>query len=285
MPTFSRKYYLLSFITSYLLQKLRKYHLTEEQMLVFSQDLIGEQIFAKGVFEREEIDSVLNSLNFDVSNDTCLDIGANIGNHSIQFSKRFKKVYSYEPNPVVFQVLKINTENIGNITTYNYGLSDANTRSYFEFDKSNTGGGHVVEDETNSMIELRKFDDEFNESFSFVKIDVEGHELNVLKGMEKEIQKNKPIICFELRDYKEASSPKVVDYLKSLGYSKFYIPAERNFLKKYFPSKFKALCYLTFGLFFANRKYDFKLEEIRTFSNFSYPMVVGEHKSSNYQIK
>ena len=43
-------------------------------------------------------------------NGTVLDIGANIGNHSLFFSNYFYKVLSFEPHPKIFKVLAINTE-------------------------------------------------------------------------------------------------------------------------------------------------------------------------------
>jgi len=56
-----------------------------------------------------------------------------------------------------------------------------------------------------------------------IKIDVEGNELNVLKGMKGTIQKSSPIILFETQK-KEIfnGTSAVINYLKSIEYNKFY---------------------------------------------------------------
>lgn len=37
---------------------------------------------------------------------TCLDVGANIGTHTIFFSKYAKSIYSFEPNPFIYPIFK-----------------------------------------------------------------------------------------------------------------------------------------------------------------------------------
>jgi len=49
-----------------------------------------------------------------------------------------------------------------------------------------------------------------------VKIDVEGHELSVLRGAEKTIKKHKPVILIEIHDFTDDHEVHV--FLKSLGY-------------------------------------------------------------------
>ena len=53
-----------------------------------------------------------------------VDIGANIGNHSIAFSKISKKVYSFEAHPRTFEILKFNTDKYKNIKIFNIGISN-----------------------------------------------------------------------------------------------------------------------------------------------------------------
>ena len=63
----------------------------------------------------------------------------------------------------------------------------------------------------------------FDNKISFIKIDVEGHEAEVIKGSEKTIRDNKPILLVEIEE--QYTQKKVIDtlkYINSLGYNSFY---------------------------------------------------------------
>ena len=124
-----------------------------------------------------------------------LDIGANIGNHSIFFAKKFKQVYAFEPNPITSEVLKINSAYAAehkNVIPVNFGLSDTEDSLPFYINPSNIGGSGIIEGNNphinDSIVIDVKTLDKFNElkdvSVALIKIDVEGHELKLmLKGM------------------------------------------------------------------------------------------------------
>ncbi|HIG67318.1 MAG TPA: hypothetical protein EYQ44_05795 [Porticoccaceae bacterium] len=60
------------------------------QMVCFSHDAISRKIFIDGLFEKRELDVLKVFLEQELHDfDTCLDIGANIGNHSLFFSDIF----------------------------------------------------------------------------------------------------------------------------------------------------------------------------------------------------
>jgi len=92
----------------------------------------------------------------------------------------------------------------------------------------NYGGSSLKK---NTKIPYQKFKVKFNKfdklkkgkKIDLIKIDVEGEELNVLKGLKDTIKKNEPIIIFEVqKDEIKNGSSKVIDYLKELKYNKFY---------------------------------------------------------------
>jgi len=66
-------------------------------------------------------------------------------------------------------------------------------------------------------VSCERLDDIYTGVTSFMKIDVEGHELPVLKGATETIKKHKPTIAIEIHDFSEDSETH--QYLKSLGYS------------------------------------------------------------------
>ena len=59
--------------------------------------------------EKKFIKLIGKEINFSI------DIGANVGNHSVFFSKKFDKVLAFEPLPMALKLLKINTEKYSNI--------------------------------------------------------------------------------------------------------------------------------------------------------------------------
>ena len=71
---------------------------------------------------------------------TALDIGANIGNHTIFFAEIFAKVIAFEPNPKTHSVLIINTNNLNNVVCLMVGASSRKTTLNFSVNELNMGG-------------------------------------------------------------------------------------------------------------------------------------------------
>ena len=274
------KYYLLSTFTRIFLGKLRKYHKDEPQLLVFSKDFIGEEVYAYGAYEKNEIKAILSSLDFDCSTVTALDIGANIGNHAIQFSYHFKKVICFEPNGLTFEVLKINTRHTDNVELNNVGLSNKQKSAFLSVPDQNVGGASITSEKNkgDTAIELRIGDENISEEFGLIKIDIEGHEKEALEGLQRSIAQYKPVICFELINTEE-NAKALIGSLKGMGYEHFYIPRERGL----FGNRSKSF-FFTFlnGLFFKKSQ---KLVEIKRFDRKFYNLIICEHPDSNYRIK
>lgn len=162
-----------------------------------------------------------------------LDIGANIGYNTLMFSD-YGPVYAFEP--LFHKVTTMNVEN-NNLKNSVYvvpvALSDKNENKYMYFPKAvkqtglrNYGGSSIqktegMDESTKTEIECRRLDDVYKGVSSVIKIDVEGHELEVLKGAENIIKKYMPMLLIEIFDFENNEVPK---YLKSLGYSE---PEER----------------------------------------------------------
>ncbi len=200
---------------------------------VFGNDWIGSSIFMSGIYEEhliEDLFCVVNEVGFNLSKATIVDIGANIGNHSIQFSRKFKKVFSFEPNPRVYEILVSNTKRISNIETYNLGIGRNSAVLKLKENWMNMGGSsatmNVVSDSIVD-IEISTLDSMVNllGKVDVIKIDVEGMELDVLLGATEIISKNHPIICLEqdISEFKnEFNETASLDFLRSLGY-RFYV--------------------------------------------------------------
>jgi len=156
-----------------------------------------------------------------------LDIGANIGYNSLMFSD-YGFVHAFEP--VFHQIVNLNAKNNKlkhEIKVYPIALSDKTDKvdMYIPNKSEKTGlrnyGGTSMyktpgfDDQTKTEVECQKLDDIYTGVPSIVKIDVEGHELKVLKGAENIIKKYMPTLLVEIFNFENSE---VAKYIKSLGY-------------------------------------------------------------------
>lgn len=139
------------------------------------------------------------------------DIGANIGQTSFNmFQKQKNKglspiIHAFEPYPRTFDKLQTNISlnKDASIKAYNLGIGEEKGKLYMmQHSPSNSGGFRMTEDKQNSVeVEVATFDEFVSEhgipAVDFIKIDVEGFEVQVLKGALRSIRQFKPVIIFE----------------------------------------------------------------------------------------
>jgi len=248
------------------------------QLAIYSFDYIGSTIAIDGIYEIRELDLIKRFLldhHPDALKGVCLDIGANIGNHSVYFSKLFSKVRSFEPNPQSFKLLQINTENYKNISVSNFGLSNQRCLARFFTSKSNIGGSSLhgeSGDEIRVQLEVIDELDFDNQNISFIKIDVEGNELQVLEGGENLFKESLPVVAFEqhAHEFLQGESP-VINKLRAFGYDRFYcIKTSPLYIKSWMP--FKNLIRITHQLIFGGAKI---LVEEKHFEPDFYPLIIA----------
>ena len=191
------------------------------------------------------------------------DIGANIGEVSLFCAHLLgdtSKVYSFEPMNETFEVLK---ENIAlnnyqtRITPFNIALSDQNGESDLfaatEYDAHGSfeDGLHTLYATSDRSVLLHKIKmetlDEKQKELAppdFIKLDVEGAELHVLRGAINTLEKYHPKILLEFNaDTFEAagySQDDVLNFLNQFGY-KFYQVETRGVLKELDQTKMPSL--------------------------------------------
>ena len=165
-----------------------------------------------------------------------LDIGANIGNHTVYWLKatpnRAKHIYSFEVIDTTFENLKKNIEVNGlqdKTTLFKFGLGDKNTHVKKDRFVIHAAGLTRVKEDDQGDFEIRRLDDVKldHDKVDFVKIDVEGLELEVLKGGINTWNKYKPMIWVENNDEK-----KIAEFMNSIGY-KIKMITGRNVLYSY----------------------------------------------------
>ena len=173
---------------------------------------------------------------FKKKNIVYVDVGTNEGNFLNFLSSfcNFKKIICFEPIKELTD--KIDTKKYSNkILIHNIALSNNNSiKNFYQYDISSQSSLYQQNNLFKSLKKLKKkirvktvkFDDKFNDhrNIDFCKIDVQGEELNVLKGMKKNlINKKITLIKIEIsfiERYKGSKSNflSIINYLSKFGY-------------------------------------------------------------------
>ncbi len=158
--------------------------------------------------------------------DVVLDIGANIGSHTLAFANMVGEtgyVYAFEPQPVIFQTLCANValNSLQNVATHGVALSDsAGDVLIPQIDysrQSNFGSMEVERFEHGSKIPKQTLDDplEFTK-IKLMKIDVEGMEAKVIRGARNTIKQHQPAVYVE--NDRIDKSAELIELMWSLDY-------------------------------------------------------------------
>ena len=191
---------------------------------------IDANVFFYGAFEKPLLfflRDTLNALITETPKAIFMDIGANVGHHSIFLSKFASQVLAFEPYPKVNMQFKqqIAHNNISNIQIFETGLSDRReTLNYYaptgnnegigSFDESSIGKGNT----SYGKLELQEGDQVIEsdswKNIKLIKIDVEGFEKKVIKGLSRTIEEERPVIVCEIT-YGQQLSFVSIEELKS----------------------------------------------------------------------
>jgi len=183
----------------------------------FSQKHIGVHFEHGQMYEGETFDFISKNLR---NGDTFLDIGAHIGFFSIVSSKivgDFGKVYSFEMNNFNYSHLlaHIRINESKNIVPHNWAVSDKSGVIEF-FNNIDNDGGHSLWDCGKHEFNIKSkenpksiisysiaIDDYFdsNRKVNLMKIDTEGAEVLVLKGMQNLLKRDHPIVVAEVNEF------------------------------------------------------------------------------------
>ena len=271
-------------LAHFLLKRARLYRESAPQMAVFAHDFIGMEINVYGRYEDRELEVLADFIaNMDRSK-LVLDVGANIGNHTLFFVQQgFKRICAFEPNPRTVNLLKFNTEHYSQVVVFPFGLSNDDMVLDAVIPPTNAGGASLAQYAINSGTErvsfaLRKFDalDLASETIGLLKLDVEGHEAEVIEGMASALERDTPVIIFECnRGTMPSAADRMIARLKTIGYDEFLAiepPASR--IPAGTPHALGRILRLLERLFFP-RFASCELKPIVEFEARNYPMVVA----------
>ena len=173
-----------------------------------------------------------------------VDVGGNIGTTMLSFAASVPNghVHVFEPSREMLPLLRRNLElsRAGNVTVHPFGLSDQASRGHLQVAiDGNPGSAYFVEgsDAAVDAIETRRLDDVLATvpRVDFLKIDVEGYELRVLRGAEALLRRHRPAVLFEVNEGAlvrgGTSGREVCEYMLGLGYRLHWL--ERGRLRDY----------------------------------------------------
>jgi FkbM family methyltransferase len=208
-------------------------------LLMKGQDLISN--YLKQELYEHDIHQLCLKLLTDKEPGVVLDIGANLGTFCIPLARKIHKhtYHAFEVQRIIYYQLCANTfiNGLDNVHCHHFGLSNRRDVLLLEVPNYVTEtniGAFSVDEETRKYdyecttvgqketMTVFPLDEGEHRNVRLIKIDVEGHELEVIKGAKKTIKDNKyPPIIFEAWNWKPWFEPKrqeLFKYLQNMGY-------------------------------------------------------------------
>lgn len=168
-----------------------------------------------------------------------IDIGANIGYHTLLFSQEVKeKVFAFEPQIQNFQLLEKNIKNndIQNVIIYNLACGDVNCdikmpiveiKNNSKIINMGDFTPNVGINNNCSITQSILLDDIISSQIDLIKIDVQGWEKKVLLGSYNLLKKYKPILIVEFEWFQlkktDTTCEELFNFIRSNNYYIFYL--------------------------------------------------------------
>ena len=199
-----------------------------------------------------KLEAFYNQLDLDGT--TIIDIGAHIGRHAIPLAKKIGPaglLYAFEPIPLIRNRLNENiyASGLNNVVVLPFALSNKREVADFTYvpnlpEESGLKERRIYNDIPSEFQKIKvgvfQLDDliPLGSKVSFLKIDVEGGELDVFLGASNLLETSRPIVAFEcgaasFLGYHEAPD-RIFDIFDALGYQIFAITGERILTKEIF---------------------------------------------------
>lgn len=211
-----------------------------EKMNLIIPECVSTSILTYGFFEEGLTTIILRYLK---NGDTFFDIGAHFGYYTLLASYivgNNAKVYSFEPTPNTYEILKSNVERKSNVVLNNCALYSKEImlkfndygHAYSAFNSFSIYRARLREEILKKLdpininvktIAIDKYIENTKCEPDFIKIDAENSELEILKGAKDTIERYHPIITVEVGDYgiNDKHSSECISLLNNYGYQAY----------------------------------------------------------------
>lgn len=203
-------------------------------VIVNRGDVIQKVQAAGAFYEQEELDAIAG---FFPPGGVFVDVGANTGQHSI-FAARIlqaRRVVLFEPVLETCRILRENIRlndlsDVADVSHLGIGLGDEDTKAIYEIPAENLGATRLSPG--TGHVSVRRGDDVLkDQAVDFIKIDTEGYEIKVLRGLDQTIRKFRPTMFVEVDDTNDdAFKALLTDYDYGIKFSYRRYESNENYL-------------------------------------------------------
>jgi len=161
-----------------------------------------------------------------------VDVGANCGLYTRRLARLSRQVHAFEPSGQMAKLLRRTSAR--NVSVHEMALSDHDGDAELFIPQGDDGpvyGLASLEARAGSPVRLMsahvpvaRLDAVIHQDVAFVKIDVEGHELNVLNGAVELLERCQPVFLVEAEDrHRAAATRSVFEFFRSKSYRGFFL--------------------------------------------------------------
>jgi FkbM family methyltransferase len=252
------------------------------QLVCYSFDGIGIDLNVDGRCDAVSLELLLKVV--DVAGRNVLDVGANIGNHASAFAERAAHVFAFEPHPKTYQLLKLNLSEFDNTTTFNLGASDAEATVQAVSPRLNFGATAISDRPAGAGESIWSFRvaplDSIPQltNIALFKLDVEGHEVQALKGAAALLRREKPVVVLEQNsDAIRDGTSEAIDFLRSLGFSHLYsLEADIPWrTPQALPGPIRKACRIAESVIFGPSDWTARIYPLDRLQKRDYPMLIA----------
>ncbi|MBR0750700.1 FkbM family methyltransferase [Bradyrhizobium jicamae] len=162
-----------------------------------------------------------------------VDVGANCGLYTRQLARLSRQVHAFEPSQEMARLLR--RTSAANVSIHEVALSDHDGDADLFIPQDDRGSvfglasleprlGSGASAVATTHVPIARLDAVIDQDVAFVKVDVEGHELNVLHGGVELLERCQPVFLVEAEDrHREEATGRVFDFFRDRAYRGFFL--------------------------------------------------------------